>query len=133
MFLTTHRLSRVMDEAFGVNGNGLAPWAPSTDIVEDQDAVRLVLDLPGVRPEDVKITVENQVLTIRGEKKTVTEEAKERWHRYERSTGSFARSFTLPASVDAGRIAASAQHGVLTLTLPKAERAKLREIPVQTA
>ena len=133
-FGNLNRLNWIMDEAFGRNGKATgssAAWMPACDIIEDKDHLKLVFEVPGVRPEDVKINLENQVLTIRGEKKAVTEESKERWHRYERSYGSFERSFTLPNTVDAERIQAAVEHGVLTLTLPKAEKAKPREIPVR--
>jgi len=78
----------------------------------------------------VKITMENNTLTLRGEKKQVAEEKNERVHRYERSYGSFERSFALPNTVDAEKVAAAFENGVLTVTLPKAEKAKPREIAV---
>lgn len=127
------RLSRMMDEAMG-GWNGGTPasaWTPSCDVVEDQENLKLVLELPGVKPEDVKISIENQVLTIRGEKKQVAVESSERWHRYERAYGSFERTFSLPSTVDAERIQATVDHGVLTVALPKSEKAKPREIPVR--
>jgi HSP20 family protein len=129
LFGGLNRLNWMLDEAFNGSGAALA-WMPACDIIEDKEQLKVVLELPGVRPEDVKINLENQVLTVRGEKKVAAEESKERWHRYERSYGSFERSFTLPGSVDAERIHATAEHGVLTLTLPKSEKAKPREIPV---
>jgi HSP20 family protein len=86
-----------------------------------------------VKPEDVKLSLENQVLTIRGEKRQESERTDERWHRYERNYGSFERSFTLPTTVDADRIQATTEHGVLTVTLPKSEKAKPKEIPIRTS
>ena len=103
------------------------------DVFEDKDAVKIVAEVPGVRPGDVKISIEHNVLTVRGEKKQQAEEKTERVHRYERSYGSFERSFSLPSSVDPERIAASYVHGILTVTIPKAERARPREIPVKVA
>jgi hypothetical protein len=100
---------------------------------EDKEHLTITVDLPGVKPEDVKISVEGQVLTVRGEKRQVSEQTDERWHRYERSYGSFERSFTLPSTVDADRIQATAEHGVLTISLPKIEKAKPREIPVKAS
>ena len=122
-----------MDEALGGwNGGSIASaWLPAADVVEDKDHLKSTRELPGVRPEDVKVSVENHLLTIRGEKKQESEEKGERWHRYERSYGSFERSFTLPSTVDADRVQATAENGVLTLVLPKSERAKPREIPVK--
>ena len=114
------------------NGESVsAAWTPSCDVFEDQENLKVVIELPGVRPDDLKIHLENRILTVRGEKKSVAEEKSERWHRYERTYGSFERTFTLPSTVDPDRINATVEHGVLTLTLPKAERAKPREIPVR--
>ncbi|HUG27972.1 MAG TPA: Hsp20/alpha crystallin family protein, partial [Gemmatimonadales bacterium] len=87
----------------------------------------------GVVAEDVKLSLENNQLSIRGEKRQAAEEQTERVHRYERSYGSFERVFTLPATVDAERIEARVEHGVLTVMLPKVERARPREIPVTTS
>jgi HSP20 family protein len=88
------------------------------------------MELPGVRPEDVKISLENNILTIRGEKRQQAEESNERVHRYERSYGSFERTFALPNTVDPDKIQANYENGVLMISVPKAERARPREIPV---
>lgn len=135
VYSNLHRLSRMMDEALGGGWNGgtlASAWTPSCDVFEDKEDLKIVLELPGVKPEDVKISLENQVLTIQGEKKQVAEESSERWHRYERSYGSFERMFTLPSTTDAERIQAKVDNGVLTVTLPKAERAKPRQIEIGT-
>lgn len=87
--------------------------------------------MPGVRPEDVKISVEGNVLTISGTKQQTAEERSERVHRYERTYGAFERTFTLPATVDAHNIKAAYEHGVLTVTPPKIEKAKPRQIQVE--
>jgi HSP20 family protein len=108
-----------------------AAWVPPVDISEEGDAIRITAEIPGVRPSDLKLSVENNVLTIQGTKQQVAEERTDRVHRYERTYGSFERSFTLPASVDSSKINATYEHGVLTVTLPKAERAKPRQIEVQ--
>lgn len=135
LFSGLSRLNRIMDEALGGwNGGTVASaWLPACDVVEDQAQLRISLELPGVRPEDVKVSVENNVLTIRGEKRQESESQGERWHRYERSYGAFERTFTLPSTVDSERVQATAQNGVLTLALPKSERAKPREIAVKSA
>ena len=147
MFMTTRRptepwqslrrLSNVLDEAFGTfpeEGRTVtASWYPACDVFEDKDAIKIVAEVPGVTPEDVKISLENNVLTIRGEKKQQAEERTERVHRYERSYGAFERTFVLPSSVDSERIEASYQNGILTVSVPKAERARPREIPVNVA
>jgi HSP20 family protein len=107
-----------------------ASWVPPVDIFEDSNEIRIMAELPGVRPQDVKISLESNLLTIHGQKQQVAEERTERVHRYERTYGQFERTFTLPSSVDAGNIKAKYEHGVLTVTLPKVERAKPREIKV---
>ena len=132
------RLNAVLDEAFGglQNDEGstiTAAWYPACDVFEDKEAVKIVAELPGVRPEDVKISVENNLLTIRGEKKQHAEEKSERVHRYERSYGVFERGFSLPSTVDPDKIQATYTHGVLTVTVPKAERARPREIAVKVS
>ena len=101
------------------------------DILEEADAIRIMAEVPGIDPKDVKISVEGNVLTIHGTKQQVAEERTERVHRYERTYGAFERTFTLPATVDANNIKAGYEHGVLTVTLPKVEQAKPRQIAVQ--
>jgi HSP20 family protein len=137
-FQSLRRLSNALDEAFTTwpfvqedGGSITAAWYPACDVYEDKDAVRILVELPGVTPEDVKLSLENNVLTIRGEKKQQAEERTERVHRYERSYGTFERAFSLPSTVDPDKVAANFQNGILTVTVPKAERARPREIPVQ--
>ena len=132
--LGVRRLNALLDEALTGwpvgNGVSTSAWLPSVDVFEDKESLKIVAELPGLKPEDVKITLENSTLTLRGEKKQVAEEKTERVHRYERSYGSFERSFALPNTVDAEKVAAAFENGVLTVTLPKAEKAKPREIAV---
>jgi HSP20 family protein len=137
---TLRRLNNVLDEAFGnwplqqdESGSITSAWHPAVDVFEDKDAVKIVAELPGVKPDDVKLSLESNLLTIRGEKKQEAEERSERVHRYERSYGSFERAFALPSTVDGEKISAEYQNGILTVTVPKAERARPREIPVRTA
>jgi HSP20 family protein len=132
------RLNSVLDEAFNswpfqANDNSAltSAWLPACDVFEDKEAVKIVAEVPGVRPEDVKLSIENNLLTIRGEKKQHAEEKTERVHRYERSYGTFERTFALPTSVDPEKIAASYSNGILSVTIPKADRARPREIPVK--
>jgi HSP20 family protein len=133
----TNRLSRLFDEAFRswpltTSDNGaLVGWMPPVDVLEAKDNLRIIAELPGVKGEDVKISLENNVLTIRGEKQQAAQESTERVHRYERCYGVFERSFQLPTTVDAEKIRAEYDSGVLTVTLPKVERARPREITVQ--
>ncbi len=110
-----------------------ASWVPLVDIFEEPDVIRLVAEIPGVRPEDVRISVEGNLLTIRGVKEQVAEERADKVHRYERSYGAFERSFTLSTSIDPGKIKAAYDLGVLTVTLPKAETAKPHLIKVEVA
>ena len=126
------RLNSMLDDAFG-NGALTSAWIPACDVFEDKDAVKIVAEVPGVRAEDVKISIENNLLTIRGEKRQQAEEKTERVHRYERTYGTFERAFSLPTTVDPEKIAASYSNGILTVTIPKAERARPREIPVKVA
>ncbi len=133
------RLSRIFDDAFrgwplATHEDGaslVGQWVPPVDVLEDQDGVRIVAELPGVRPEDVKISLQNNVLTVRGEKRQIAEEKTDHVHRYERYYGAFERSFTVPSTVDAEHIKASYELGVLTVRLPKLERAKPRQIEVK--
>lgn len=107
-----------------------AAWTPVVDIFEEPEFVRIVAEVPGVKPADVKILVEANVLTIQGTKEQVAQEKAEKVHRYERTYGAFERSFTLPATVDAEHIKATYDMGVLTLLLPKVEKAKPRQIKI---
>lgn len=132
------RLNSVLDQAFNSwpfqnqeNGALTSAWLPACDVFEDKDAVKIVAEVPGVRPEEVKLSIENNLLTIRGEKQQQAEERTERVHRYERSYGTFERTFSLPTTVDPDQIVATYEHGILTVTIPKAERARPREIPVK--
>ena len=133
------RFNRLLDEALrgwpqGAQDDGdslVGRWLPPVDVFEDKDAVRITAELPGVKPEDVKISLENNVLTVRGEKRQTAEETTDRVHRYERTYGAFERSFAVPSTVDAEHIQASYDQGVLTVRLPKVERAKPRQIDVK--
>jgi len=97
-------------------------WAPAVDIKEEDDRFVIRADIPGVAPEDIDITMEQGMLTIKGERKHDSEEEKEGYHCIEREHGTFMRRFTLPENVDAERIAASSKDGVVELTLPKTEK-----------
>jgi HSP20 family protein len=106
-------------------------WAPAVDIKETNEALTLTAELPGLTKDDVQITIENQVLTISGERKFEKEVKGETWHRVERSYGSFSRSFTLPATVRIERVEASFTDGVLAIKLPKVEESKPRKIAIR--
>ena len=113
------------------NRSLLGNWMPAVDVVEEKDAIRLVAELPGVKPEDVKILLENNTLTIQGEKKLDEETKDEKAHRFERVFGKFERSFTLPTTIDPARIVARYEGGLLMIVLPKVEAAKPRQISVK--
>jgi HSP20 family protein len=134
------RLNRILGEAFAglpfpeQGGNILtASWIPPTDVSEDANSIQISMELAGVNQDDVRISLVNNVLTIRGEKRQDAEENNERVHRFERIYGMFERTFVLPNTVDPERIEAGYKNGVLLVTIPKAERAKPREIQVKSS
>lgn len=105
-------------------------WIPSVDIFEDKDRLVLEADLPGMNREDFDISVENNVITLRGERKFEKKVDGDNYHRVERAYGSFSRSFTLPQSVTADGAAAEFENGILRVSLPKREETKARKIEV---
>jgi HSP20 family protein len=111
----------------------IAEWAPSVDIIEDDKEWLVKADLPDVKKEDVKVTVENGVLTITGERKFEKEEKEKKYHRLERAYGNFLRSFTLPEGADGSKVAADFKDGVLKVHLPKTEKAKPKAVEVNVA
>lgn len=130
--------SLVDDESFARRRNGkeamtVAEWAPTVDIVEDEKHYVIKAELPEVKKEDVHVRVENGVLTITGERKAEKEEKNKKYHRIERSYGSFARSFSLPENVEAEKVSAAYKDGVLTVTVAKSEKAQPKHIEVKVA
>lgn len=107
------------------------PWSPAVDIYETENELVLKADVPDVDPKDIDVRVENQTLTISGERKFEQENASKGFHRIERSYGSFVRSFAVPNSFDTDKIAAGFKNGVLTVSLPKKETAKPRQVKVE--
>jgi HSP20 family protein len=105
-------------------------WNPSVDVSEDKNNVIIKAEMPGMNKEDIKISVQDGVLTFKGEKKQEKEEKDKNYHRIERSYGSFCRSFQLPTSVKSDKIKAGYKDGVLSIALPKAEEVKPKEIPI---
>ncbi|MBI1806486.1 MAG: Hsp20/alpha crystallin family protein [Ignavibacteria bacterium] len=128
-----HEIDRMFDRFRGgmLDENSPSLWMPAVDIIERENDYYIKAELPGVNKNDVRITVQNDVLTIRGEKKNETEKKSDNYRRVERSYGSFERSFTLPTSVKNDKIEASYDNGVLTISLPKAEESKPKEIEVK--
>jgi len=106
------------------------PWSPSVDIFETEDVLTLKADLPEVKTEDIDVRVENQTLTLRGQRKFEKEENVKGYHRIERSYGEFVRSFAVPSTVDTEKVQADYKSGVLTITLPKKEAAKPRQVKI---
>ncbi len=106
-------------------------WDPAVDISESADSYEVTAELPGLSKDDVKISYEGGVVSIRGEKKQEKEDKSKNYHRIERSYGAFERSFRLPTHVDVNKIEAKFKDGVLTLHLPKAEEARPKEIPIK--
>ncbi len=131
------RLNSMLDQMFGTwpmfeGGSALtSAWLPPVDVFEDKDSVKIVAEIPGVEFDDLQVSIENNVLTLRGEKQQTREETADRVHRYERTYGIFERSFVLPATVDPERIEASLDNGVLTISVPKVEKARPRQIEVR--
>jgi len=108
-----------------------ASWVPAVDLAEKDDAYIAKVELPGVSKDDVKITLQDNIITIRGEKKDEKETKESNYHRVERSYGSFQRSFNLPSAVKGDKVDAQYKDGILTISLPKAEEAKRKQIEVK--
>lgn len=132
------RLERFFGRAPVTSGNGEEPiaeqlWSPLTDITEDDKEFLVKVELPEMKKEDVKVTVENGTLRITGERKAEKEEKTKKYHRIERSYGSFERSFTLPGGADGTKVNAEYKDGVLAVHLPKTAEAKPKAIDVKVA
>ncbi len=129
--LFSNRLSRVFGNAWNTP-EPTGAWIPAVNVEEAADELLLTAELPGMREEDVNVDIENNILTIRGEKREASEEGDEghRYHVWERRYGSFQRAFTLPSSVQADAIHAEFDAGILTVRMPKAAEAKGRTIEI---
>jgi HSP20 family protein len=129
------QINRLFSDSFDRSGEegSLTAWAPAVDIYETEHELVVKADLPDIDPKDLDIRVENNILTIRGERKFEKQVNEDKYLRVERSYGSFARSFTLANTVNAEAIKADYQNGVLTLTIPKREEAKPKQIKVNVA
>jgi len=125
------RVNRLFQETGGrqeslTTGN----FVPAVDIYEDEHSIKLKMEVPGVEQKDLDIQVENNTLTVKGERKLEKEEKEENFHRIERRYGSFFRSFGLPNSVDTDKVSADYQNGVLNIVLPKRAEAKPKQVKV---
>ena len=117
---------------FEASNVATSSWMPLVDIKEEPDRFLIKADIPGVKPEDIEVTMENGALTIRGERSAEKEETKEGYHRIERSRGSFYRRFAMPDSADADHIKAQGKDGVLEIEIPKRAVLKARKIEVKS-
>jgi len=126
------QVNRLFNESFRTHGeeSALTTWAPAVDIYETTNELVVKADLPDVNEKDIDIRVENNLLTIRGERKVEKSVSEENFLRVERTYGSFSRSFSLPNTVNAEAIGADYKNGVLTVTLPKREESKPRQVKV---
>ncbi|MFO1290523.1 MAG: Hsp20/alpha crystallin family protein [Nitrosomonas sp.] len=123
-------LEQMRSDVAGDGSSATAEWAPAVDIKEESDRFVLHADLPGVKPEEIDVSMENGVLTIRGEKKTEAKTEKEGYKRIERTYGSFYRRFSLPDTANPDAISAVSKHGVLEITIPKRESVQPKKISV---
>lgn len=129
-----NQLERFLRETFspvlGEEEASTRTWAPPVDIYENGESLVLKAELPGVNPDDVEIRVEDNTLYLKGERKFEKDVQEQNYHRVERSYGTFTRTFSLPNSIDADKVAANYKDGVLTLTMPKKEEAKPKTIKI---
>jgi HSP20 family protein len=126
--LFTGNVARVFDE----EGIARGSWSPSVDIFENKDQIVLEAELPGMNREDFDLSVENNVITLRGERRFEKKEETDNYHRVERAYGSFLRSFTLPNTVSAEGATAEYRNGVLRVVIPKREETKARRIEIKS-
>jgi HSP20 family protein len=135
-FLTLQeRMNRLFDDLMPTTRMGgeeltTGTFHPAVDIYEGEKEITLKAELPGIDKKDVHVDINGGVITLRGERKIEKENKKEKYHRVERSYGIFNRSFTLPTTVDTGKVKANYKDGVLSVTLPRKEEAKPKSIPV---
>src|SRR6478672_13975849 len=130
-----NRMNRLFRESYSPEGPEDAltttSFAPPVDIYEDEHNITLKLEVPGIDEKDIDVRIDNNTLTVHGERKVEKEEKEENFRRVERQYGSFTRSFTLPSSVDTGQVAANYDKGVLKIKLAKKAEAKPKQIKVQ--
>ena len=129
------RMNRLFEEANrgwrSDDPSSTTSWSPAVDIYETQNEIVVKAELPGMERKDIELSLENNVLTLKGNRQFEKEAKDENYHRIERSYGTFSRSFSIPAVVDESRIAADHRDGVLTITLPKTQKAKAKQIAIK--
>ncbi len=131
-----HQMNNLFDNQYEQGEHDAMPtcdWRPVVDVYEDTERFVLTAELPGVEPSQVDLRVEQNQLTLKGERKLEREDQRENYHRIELNYGTFTRSFSLPATVDAEKIRAESKNGVLTVVLPKKAEAKPRSIQVKVS
>jgi len=132
-FADLNRVQRELEKNFFGPRNRPADFAPAVDVHEDDESLVLRAELPGVKQEDIDIQVDGNVLTLKGERKLEQEQQNRRYHRIERSYGSFVRQFQIPTNIDGTAIDAQLADGILTLRLPKKAELKARKIEVKSS
>jgi len=124
-------MDRIFNRDMDAYTETASDWVPSVDIKEGKDAYEVMADVPGVNPKDIDVSLEEGVLTVKGERKSESKDEREGYTRTERVYGSFYRRFTLPETADAENISAKTEHGVLRLHIPKKEKALPKRITVE--
>lgn len=135
MMAIQNQIGRILRESMDKGEGGefeYGAWLPPVDLREEADKVVLEMEVPGIRKEDVEIHIENNVLTVRGEKKFERDEKKENYHKIERTYGKFSRSFSLPSAIKSDSVEATMKDGILVLSLPYAEEAKPKKIAIKS-
>ena len=129
-----NRLNRTLNDPYTARTeDAFGAWAPPVDIFEKQDHLVIRAEIPGVRMEDMDVRIDNGVLTLRGERKQDTEVGEENAYRLERVYGMFTRSFSLPTTVDAGKVTATYKDGILEVSVPKVESARPKQVEIKAA
>ena len=125
------RFDRLVERAFGRDRQ--APWMPAMDVYETDEKVVVAVELPGIKAEDVEVSVEDSTLTVSGKREFASEVTEESYHRIERRYGSFSRAVSLPPQVDTAKVEARFEDGILTVEVPKVEKVKPKKIQIKGA
>ena len=129
-------MNRLFEEGNGDSRSGEPPatraWSPAVDIHETENQIVVKAEVPGMEREDIELGLENNVLTLKGDRRFEKDTTEENYHRIERAYGTFSRSFSIPSVVDEDKISADYKEGVLTITLPKTEKAKAKQIAIKS-
>lgn len=123
-------MDRFFDKVWDGEEMAVGTWAPDVDIAETREALTVRAEIPGIDPKDIQVTLDNGILTLKGEKRQSSEHKDERLYRSERRYGSFVRGVRLPATVDPAKVTATFRNGLLTVTMPKTAEARGKAIPI---